>query len=253
MRNDVREFVSIAARAFRLAGPVYEFGSYLVEGQGDLGDLRSLFAGSEYVGCDMRAGAGVDRVEDLAHLGLPDGAAQTIICVDTLEHVFEIRRAVDEMIRVLAPGGVLLITAPFDFHIHNHPGDYWRLTPSCLDRLLSPLAAVAVGSQGIESSPHTVFAIAAKAPVDMTFAQGYERLATQMRQHCDAQAAAVPWSMRAKQWIRRWAQGRGERRRAEEYYCTRFALNMRISTAAMTADSSRFNDITAAGKRFERT
>ena len=83
MREDVRQFVAIAAQAFRLTGPVYEFGSYLVADQGDLGDLRSLFPGQRYVGCDMRPGPGVDQIEDLGELSLPDDSAQSIICVST--------------------------------------------------------------------------------------------------------------------------------------------------------------------------
>lgn len=252
MRDDVREFVAIAARAFKLLGPVYEFGSYLVEGQGDRGDLRGLFAGRDYIGCDMRPGPGVDRLEDLARLNLPDGAAGTIVCVDTLEHVFEIGRAVDEMIRVLAPGGVMLIAVPFNFYIHNHPSDYWRLTPSCLDRLLAPLDAVVVGSQGMEPSPHTVFAIGAKAPVDAGFARGYELLADQMGQYCRAQTADIPWQRRAKQWARRWFQSRGDRRRAEEYFATRFALNLRIASTAGSAPPAR-GDAANSGRRFEWT
>ena len=54
MRDNVRSFVEVAARAFSLAGPVYEFGSYLVENQKGRGDLRSLFNGERYIGCDMR-------------------------------------------------------------------------------------------------------------------------------------------------------------------------------------------------------
>lgn len=250
MRDDTRQFVAIAARAFRLTGPVYEFGSYLVDGQGDRGDLRPLFPGMQYVGCDMRAGPGVDRVEDLAQLSLPDGAANSIVCVDTLEHVFEIRRAIDEMLRVLAPGGLIVIAAPFDFYIHNHPGDYWRLTPSCLDRLLSPLAGVVVGSQGPETDPHTVFAVGAKAPLDPHFAAGYEALSSEMHNYLQVTARAVPWPRKLKQQLRRWSQSRGERRRVEEYYASRFAVNMRLSPRAARAAIAQAASI-PAGTRFD--
>src|SRR5688572_27300165 len=155
MRDNVRAFVAAAVEAFKLRGPVYEFGSYQVEGQGSLADLRELFPGQHYVGCDMRAGPGVDRIEDLGRLTLRNECARTVICVDTLEHVFEARRGVEELIRILAPGGVILLSAPFDFRIHGYPDDYWRFTPSAIDRLLAPLEASIVGSQGVESGPHT--------------------------------------------------------------------------------------------------
>lgn len=250
MRDDVRQFVAIAAQAFRLAGPVYEFGSYLVDGQGDRGDLRSLFPGRDYIGCDMRAGPGVDRIEDLAQLSLPDAVARTIICVDTLEHVFEIRRAIDQMCRVLEPGGVLVIAVPFDFYIHHHPDDYWRLTPSCLDRLLRPLPAVIVGSQGPETEPHTVYAVAAKAPVDSSFAAGYEVLASEMHRYLQAAKRLVPWPRRLKQRLRRWAQSHGERRRVDQRYTSRFAINMRLATGARQMPGPLTGSV-SAGTRFD--
>lgn len=252
MRDNVRQFVATAAKAFRLQGPVYEFGSYLVAEQGDRGDLRTLFPGQTYVGCDMRPGPGVDRVEDLAHLTLPDESAQTIICVDTLEHVMEVRRAVDEMLRVLAPGGVIVLAVPFEFHIHNYPDDYWRLTPSCLERLLSPLAAVVVGSQGQETSPHTVFAVAAKSPVDAEFAGGYQMLAIEMRRYLENQARAVPAVRRAKQWLRRWSQSNHDRRRAEEFHESRFAMQMRMPSQPEHM-AARLSQATSKEMRFDWT
>ena len=49
------------------AGPVYEFGSYLVDGQQQIANLRDVFAGRQFVGCDLRAGPGapwiVARIE----------------------------------------------------------------------------------------------------------------------------------------------------------------------------------------------
>ena len=54
------------AGAFDLPAPVLEIGSYQVEGQEHIADLRSLFPGKEYVGTDFRAGPGVDRVENVA-------------------------------------------------------------------------------------------------------------------------------------------------------------------------------------------
>jgi SAM-dependent methyltransferase len=109
MRDNVRAFVAAAAESFSLPVPVYEFGSYIVPGQESIGDLRPLFAGREYVGCDMREGPGVDQVEDISRLSMAEESVPSIVCVETLEHVFEVRRAVDEIIRVLAPGGIVLI------------------------------------------------------------------------------------------------------------------------------------------------
>jgi SAM-dependent methyltransferase len=227
MRDNVRAFVAAAAESFSLPGPVYEFGSYIVPGQESIGDLRPLFAGRKYVGCDMRAGPGVDQVEDISRMTLADESVPSIVCVETLEHVFEVRRAVDEIIRVLAPGGIVMISTPFNFYLHNYPGDYWRLTPSCLDGLLAPLGAVAVGWQGVESFPHTVFAVGCKAPVPTTFAAGFGRFTAAFEQKLAALAAAEPWQKKWKRNIVGLVRSKGERRREREYYRSQFVLSYR--------------------------
>lgn len=222
MRDNIRAFVAAAAETFPCRGPVYEFGSFIVDGQEQIGDLRPLFAGREYVGCDMRAGPGVDRVEDLACLTLPDESVETIVCVETLEHCFHVERAVAEMLRVLRPGGLLLISTPFQFHIHSYPDDYWRLTPSCLARLLAELPATMVGSQGVESFPHTSFAIGCKGPVPDDFSNRADAFVRNFRAKLQALSAAESW----KQWWKRRVvsriRSRGERRNAEQYYDARF-------------------------------
>jgi SAM-dependent methyltransferase len=226
MRDNVRAFVKRAAESFALDGPVYEFGSYLCEGQEQLADLRPLFPGRRYGGCDLRQGPGVDRVEDLAAISLPDGSARTVICVETLEHVFEARRAVEEMVRVLAPGGSLIVAAPLDFHIHDHPSDYWRLTPSCLARLLSPLDATVIGWQGSERFPHTVFGIGVKQPVPAAFARGAGKFVSAMEAWAGESARAERWQRRLKRWAAQWLASKSEHVRRRDYFQVRFVVDV---------------------------
>lgn len=234
MREHVRNFVSLFAETFRPAGPVFEFGSYLVDGQSDVANLRSLFPHERYVGCDMRAGPGVDRVEDVTRLSLADSSVGTILCLDTLEHVFDVPRAVAEMIRVLRPGGMIVVSAPMDFRIHAFPDDYWRLTPSCLERLLAPLGATVVGSQGIESHPHTVMAVGCKSPVADDFTQQAMRLIGRHDRWCAAQDEQIPWTTRTKRLLRAPLRSKGERRRERDYHASRFLVNVRPTAAPAT-------------------
>jgi SAM-dependent methyltransferase len=66
-----------------------------------------------------------------------DAAADTVLCTETLEHVPEPRAFLAEAFRCLKPGGSLLLTVPFAARWHYIPHDYWRFTPSGLERLLS--------------------------------------------------------------------------------------------------------------------
>lgn len=104
----------------------------------DVAYVRDLFPkkGLEYVGCDMRAGPGVDSVQNLHGLDIPDNTVGTIICLDTLEHVEYPRKALAEMHRVLKPNGVLVMSSVFNFPIHGYPNDYWRFTPEAFKSLL---------------------------------------------------------------------------------------------------------------------
>ena len=49
---------------------------------------------------------------DVAQLPFADGAFDTVICCETIEHVLDPAAAVRELARVVAPGGRLWITAP---------------------------------------------------------------------------------------------------------------------------------------------
>jgi ubiquinone/menaquinone biosynthesis C-methylase UbiE len=111
----------------------------------------------------MREGPGVDRVLDLHALDLPDGTAGTVVCVDTLEHVEHPRTAVEEMHRILAPGGLLILSSVFDFPIHGYPNDFWRFTPEGFRSLLVPFAASLVSSYGrSDVSPQNVIGVGFK-------------------------------------------------------------------------------------------
>jgi hypothetical protein len=54
-----------------------------------------------------------------------------------LEHIYDAKFVIDEIFRVLAPGGVVHITVPFIFRIHGHPDDFFRATPSWWRETLS--------------------------------------------------------------------------------------------------------------------
>lgn len=166
MRKNVRALVEIAEAALDLPEPVVEFGSYQVPGQEQAIDLRSIFARKQFVGCDMREGPGVDRIEDLEALTFEDGSVGSVIMIDTLEHVQDCRRALAEVHRILAPNGIVVASSVMDFYIHLHPSDYWRFTPEAFKYLFQAFDQTLVGYQGNPEKPHTVFAVGAKGPAD---------------------------------------------------------------------------------------
>jgi SAM-dependent methyltransferase len=163
MRTTIRKLVGRLDQSVALREPIFEFGAFQVPGQ-EQHSIRYLFRGRNYVGCDMRQGRGVDRVLDLESLDLPDGSVGTAIVLDTVEHVRHVWKAADELHRVLAPGGILIMTSVMYFPIHAYPSDYWRFTPEGFVTLSERFETVVVESAGLTDFPHTVVACAVKAP-----------------------------------------------------------------------------------------
>ena len=88
------------------------------------------------VGLDIRPGAGVRIIGDAQALGIRDAAFEVVLCTEVLEHLPEPQKAIDEIFRVLEPGGSLLLTTRFLFPIHDAPHDYFRFTKYGLRHLL---------------------------------------------------------------------------------------------------------------------
>ena len=167
VRPTVRNFALDVAQNFDLGEPLLEMGARAAEGQEDVADLRDVFKAKEHIGCDIQPGPGVDRIEDIHALTFADESIGSVICLETLEHVADPIRAVQEMHRVLRPGGVLAISSLMFFPIHAHPWDYWRFTPEGFDLLLKPFESRLVIAQGWDLMPEGVFGIGVKGPAEL--------------------------------------------------------------------------------------
>jgi SAM-dependent methyltransferase len=62
---------------------------------------------------DARAGA------DLQDMQFPDGFFDVVMTAEVLEHVPDAQRAIGEIVRVLAPGGHLVLEVPYGHHLER--------------------------------------------------------------------------------------------------------------------------------------
>jgi SAM-dependent methyltransferase len=109
-------------------------------------DLRTLDIGAQNgpyathfprrIALDITRGVGVRIIGDAQALGIGDATFEVVLCTEVLEHLPEPQRAIDEIFRVLVPGGQLLLTTRFLFPIHDAPHDYFRFTKYGLRHLL---------------------------------------------------------------------------------------------------------------------
>ena len=93
-----------------------------------------------FPGClhtDIDPSAKTDMVADAEALPFPENSFDTVVCPAVLSHVRHPQKAVDEMHRVLKPGGRIILTTAFIFPLNSHPVDYWRITENGLQLLFS--------------------------------------------------------------------------------------------------------------------
>ena len=162
MRQSVKDYLVKVLARYPAKEPIYEIGSYRVEGQEEFADLRPFFPDKVYTGCDMRPGLGVDRVEDVHCLKIRSNSIGTVLIFDTLEHVENVFQAVNEIHRILKPGGMVIVSSVMKFPIHDYPSDYWRFTPKAFELLLRRFAVCEVEFDGDPEFPDGVYGFGIK-------------------------------------------------------------------------------------------
>ncbi|WP_268890881.1 class I SAM-dependent methyltransferase [Cognatilysobacter lacus] len=112
-----------------------------------------------YVGLDHPAiggatyGARPTIFGDATRLPLRDGVFDYVVALEVVEHLPDPYAALQEMARVIKPGGGLILSMPFMYPVHDDPHDYQRFTEHGLARAL---AMVGFTEVQITGSPHAL-------------------------------------------------------------------------------------------------
>jgi SAM-dependent methyltransferase len=105
-----------------------------------------------FVTVDLEAYPGVDVAADVQALPFRDNSVAAIECDAVLEHVPNPTLAVEELVRVLKPGGHVHVAVPFNQPFHAYPSDFHRWTIPGLKELLAASGCDVVDS-GVRTGP----------------------------------------------------------------------------------------------------
>jgi SAM-dependent methyltransferase len=130
-------YSAISENAHNLTGNLMDFGC-------GSKPYQSLFTSADsYLGVDYQ-GEGhshetenIDVYYDGKTIPFANSHFDSILCSEVFEHLFNLEEILQELNRVLKPGGKMLITCPFAWNIHEQPIDYARYTPFALVHLFT--------------------------------------------------------------------------------------------------------------------
>jgi SAM-dependent methyltransferase len=101
-----------------------------------------------YISLDVQTKEQPRLVGDAHHLPFRDASLDAVFLTSVLEHLTNPNQAIDEVYRVLRPGGQLFGYAPFYHHYHPSPSDYFRFTQMGLRHLTRHFTNVEIVSGG---------------------------------------------------------------------------------------------------------
>lgn len=94
----------------------------------------------------------VDLVGTAYEIPAPDASFDCVLCTSVLEHLEEPDQALRECYRMLVSGGVAIYSAPFIWHLHEEPRDFFRYSRYGLEHVFRK-----AGFEVIELRPLTGF------------------------------------------------------------------------------------------------
>jgi SAM-dependent methyltransferase len=99
---------------------------------------RDLFDDCEYNGMDYSdTGAEPDIIGSAMEMPFEDESYDLVFSTQVIEHLTEPQQMVNECYRVLKPKGVLILTGPFYWPLHEIPNDFYRFSRYGFENLLN--------------------------------------------------------------------------------------------------------------------
>jgi glycosyltransferase involved in cell wall biosynthesis len=130
------QFIRDRVTALEPEGPVVGFGMTGLWNGGRGSDIAECFPGLEFIRCAVRPGDDVEVLCNIERSQFPPSYAGTVVCLDSLERVAHPWLAVEDMFRILRPGGTLIVSASCSKPSGDRDDAFWRITSSGMAVLL---------------------------------------------------------------------------------------------------------------------
>ena len=123
-----------------------------------------------FLNVDMIDYENVDIVCNIDNLPFKNESIKSVINLGVLEHVENPKEVLDEIYRILAPGGYLMSTIPFLQPFHASPHDYQRYTYAGIKKLHSRFKIL---KSGVYSGPFSALLWVLQETIASTFSLGF--------------------------------------------------------------------------------
>ena len=110
---------------------------------------NTLFKKCSVVSVDKVNSEWVDQVCNAKKLPFGNECFDVVTCIGVLEHEYDFKSIVGEMKRVLKVNGVIFLTVPDMFPVHDSPDDFFRFTEFGVRRLFEPFVVLDVFKMGV--------------------------------------------------------------------------------------------------------
>jgi SAM-dependent methyltransferase len=122
-------------------------GSILEIGCGNL-SYRKYIKSKNYKTLDINPKVKPDFCEDIHKTKIPSNSFDTIIMIETLEHLYNPFKAIEQAHRILKQGGYVIATTPFIYPYHGEPHDYYRYTKYGLMEIFKKFQKIKITEYG---------------------------------------------------------------------------------------------------------
>jgi SAM-dependent methyltransferase len=160
MRIPVKEFVAYARDHYPLNDPILD-----VCAGWEPNFYQPLFPGRVYLKQDQVQfdPPTIDYVCDAHNMEpIKDNSIGTVLFLEALEHLQEPQIVVNEIYRMLRPGGICVATTLMTFEIHRTPYDYWRFCPDGICYLFRFFNLLEIVLEHHRTLPRGIWCIARK-------------------------------------------------------------------------------------------